>query len=643
MIILHKKNQYSSFFARKTLSNQIKQKLMQRISFKIIPLILTLIFSISEGFCSSETKIISIKDLGYIPGSRLNVIPYVIKAMKYCESDGSTTIKFPKGRYDFWQDFSVTSNRSFSTGISLENLENVIIDGDGSEFIFHGNMQIAKIDKCENITLKNFTVDWDFPFIYEGKYLNSTNEYIELEFDKEQYRYIIEDGKFFMTGEGWKAAPTGYFNLFDSETKEILYNTHDGNNANLFTSKAEEVAPGIVRFYGTPNIKPPKGTYTALMAGRYMTVGINIVNSKDIYMKNLTIHHALSHAVLGSRTENITMDNASVKINEEKGRVTSIIADNSHFLNCKGLIRIINCAHTGAHDDFINVHGSYSKIDSVIGNNSVITSQLNGEIGDEIWFVNPIDCQRSETCTIKSIEQIKGRRVKITFNTSLPKEVKSGEYMENKTWTPELEIRNCQILKHHRARGILITTPKKVVIENNYFRTAGTAILLEGDMDHWFESGANRDVTIRNNIFEDCLTSGNITGNRWEWGDAIITITPSHKPTTVRTEPYHNNIIIQDNIFKVFDAPLVRARSVRSLQFIDNEIIKTSNYRPYSWQQSAFLLDGCREVQIRRNKFDEKYKTRDILIEHMRKSDVKLDKDQKMKLDFVKDIKTYLN
>lgn len=595
---------------------------MLQISFKFIPLILALILSIPEAKCLPQSKTISIKELGYVPGSHRNVIPFVKEALKQCESGEAATIFFPKGRYDFWQDFSETSNQ-FSIGLPMKNLKNVVINGDSSEFIFHGNMQIANISKCENITFKNFTVDWDFPFIYEGRYLNSTDEYIELEFDKEQYRYVIEEGKFYLTGEGWKAVPTGYFNLFDRNTKEILYKTHDGNNSQLFTGKAEEVSPGIVRFYGKPNIKPPKGTYTAFMAGRYMTTGINITDSKNVYLKDLTIYHALSHAVVGSHSENITMDNANVKINEKKGRVTSIIADNSHFINCKGSIKIINCAHTGAHDDFINVHGTYSKIDSIIGNNIVITSRLNGENGDEIWFVNPSLCQRSDSRIIKSVELVENKKAKITFETPLPKEIVAGDYMENKTWTPELEIRNCRILKQHRARGILVTTPKKVIIEDNYFRTAGTAILIEGDMDCWFESGANRYVTIRNNVFDNCLTSGCISGSRWEWGEGIITITPSHRPQNDKTEPYHQNIRIENNIFKTFDVPLIHARSVKGLFFRNNEIIKTYAFEPYLWQKSSFLLDGCRDVVIKKNKIHNEYVTRTIVAEHMKRSDVK--------------------
>ncbi|MPM92013.1 Alpha-1,3-galactosidase B [bioreactor metagenome] len=351
----------------------------------------------------------------------------------------------------------------------------------------------------------------------------------------------------------------------------------------------------------------------------------------------------------GELSENITMDNVSVTVNEAKGRVFSSLHDASHFRNCKGVIKVENCSHTGQGDDFINVHGCNIVIQNIVDAKTieVNTSGRYALPGDEMWFLDQKLAQRGEVRVVESVDSIyhdsKHVGYRISFTVDLPKGTKINDFVENKTWTASLILRNCKILKKNRARGILVSTPKEVIIENNYFNTAGTAILIEGDIDHWFESGAVTNVKIRNNIFENCLTSGNANGNRGEWGDAVITITPSHRPMDIHTEPYHKNIVIQNNEFKVFDAPLVRARSVRNLQFIDNKIVKTEAYTPYTWQKSAFLLDGCREVLIRKNRIDEKYNTRDILIEHMRKADVKVDNDQKMKIDFVKGMKTYLN
>ena len=590
-------------------------------------LIIVLIFSFSETVTLSQQVKVSVTDFGYEPGSRKNVIPAVRKALEECKKHTSAVLIFPRGRYDFWQD--LTSEYRHTNGIHLDGFKNLTLDGDSSEFIYHGNMQIIFVNRCENIRIMNFSVDWDHPFMYQGKYVNSTDNFIDIEFDKEQYPYVIENGRFHMTGEAWKAVPMGYFNLFDRDTKEILYKTFDGNNSDVFSGKAEELGRGIVRFHGKTNIKPPNGTYTALMAGRYITTGITMMESKDIYLKDLTIYHALSHAFYGVRTENITMDNSSLKVNAKKGRVFSAVADASHFSNCRGLIKVINCAHEGAMDDFINVHGGFSLIESIENKHTAIISHDRGVgiEGEEVWFINPELCKRSTPVVIQSVErfvnQDNQRKVKVTFASPIPTGIKAGDFIENKTWTASLEVRNCRILKQNRARGILVTTPEKVIIENNYFKNAGTAILIEGDMNYWYESGAHTDLTIRNNVFDNCLTSGCSIGNMWQWGEAIISITPSHKPQNEKSEPFHKNIKIENNIFRTFDVPLVHARSVRGLTFKNNEIIRTYDFKPYLWQRSSFLFDGCREVMISGNKMDVDYTTRTIVMDHMSSQDVK--------------------
>lgn len=75
------------------------------------------------------------------------------------------------------------------------------------------------------------------------------------------------------------------------------------------------------------------------------------------------------------------------------------------------------------------------------------------------------------------------------------------------SWYPELIFRN-NVVRNNRARSILVSTPRKVIIEGNTFSSMMSAILFEGDMDHWYESGAVRDVTIRNNKFLDGTYGG---------------------------------------------------------------------------------------------------------------------------------------
>ena len=79
------------------------------------------------------------------------------------------------------------------------------------------------------------------------------------------------------------------------------------------------------------------------------------------------------------------------------------------------------------------------------------------------------------------------------------------------------------------------------------------------------------------------------------------------------------------NIFNVFDAPVLRAISVRGLYFQENTINKTQAYPPYTWQKSTFLLTGCREVEIRKNSWDTRYTSREIVTERMKTQDLYID------------------
>ena len=60
------------------------------------------------------------------------------------------------------------------------------------------------------------------------------------------------------------------------------------------------------------------------------------------------------------------------------------------------------------------------------------------------------------------------------------------------------------------------------MVEDNHFHNPGAAILIAGDANYWFEAGAVRDVTIRNNHFDNC--------NYGVWGQACIEISPEIEP-----------------------------------------------------------------------------------------------------------------
>ena len=565
---------------------------------------------------------IRVTDYGAVPDSGAAANGAFARALEACGGHDAVIV-FPRGRYDFHPD----PDSEQTIAMALRGARNIVVDGGGSEFVFHGRMKVFHVEDCENVTLRNFSTDWDRPYISQGEFVAVTPQYVDLRIDRSQYPYVIEQGHIRFTGEGWSAGVVdSYMNIYDKATSTIAYRTRDSHTGNIFNGEAEQVAPDVVRFHGSileREVPVRPGQILTLYHGTYILTGIEICYSRDITLEDITLYHTLSNGVYGYRCENITLHRVSTTPRTEKGRVFSTVADASHFTCCRGRILIDGCAHAGQGDDFMNVRGTYSRIESFKNRRTALIDGRGWTIGatDTLWVVDRETMRRDAELVVRRINKRNGG-YEVEFTDTVPAEVTEGMFLENKTWTPELVVRNCRFEKKNRARGMLVTTPRRVVIENNYFNTAGAAILIEGDLDHWFESGSHTDLTIRNNRFVNCCTSGCETGDRWEWGEAPITISPSFRPDSPDSPAYHRNITICDNTFECFDAPVLFARSVENLRFERNRLKSTFDYEPFLWQRSTLRLDGCRRVTVRDNRVAKDFPARTIELHHMRRSDL---------------------
>ena len=56
-------------------------------------------------FCFAQDTV-RITDYGYVPGSRMNAVSYVIKALSDCKTKNNPVLIFPNGRYDLWPQYA---------------------------------------------------------------------------------------------------------------------------------------------------------------------------------------------------------------------------------------------------------------------------------------------------------------------------------------------------------------------------------------------------------------------------------------------------------------------------------------------------------------------------------------------------------
>ena len=157
--------------------------------------------------------------------------------------------------------------------------------------------------------------------------------------------------------------------------------------------------------------------------------------------------------------------------------------------------------------------------------------------------------------------------------------------VENLTWTPTVYFAK-NVVRNNRARGALFSSPRHTVCENNLFdHTSGTAILLCGDCNGWYESGSCKDVIIRKNKFINALTS------YYQFTNAVVSIYPEIPRLGEQKQYFHSNIVIENNQFITFDEPILYAKSVDGLIFRKNKIKRSKSYAPFHWNKEAFKME----------------------------------------------------
>ena len=441
-------------------------------------------------------------------------------------------------------------------------------------------------------------------------------------------KYAIVNDHLIWHGEGWK---TSHFHAveFDSILKTMRY-----SNWEVFDkSKAAEIKPNLVHFETPINFKPKTGNILTVRDIIRDQVGMLILESKNIVLQDVGMHYMHGLGIVIQFTENITMRRVACVPREETKRLIASSADFMHFSGCKGQITIEDCKFSGTHDDPINIHGTNLQIIKKLKDNQLKVRFMQGQSygfnaffsGDEIAFVRSKSMQRFAKGKVKSVERNSDRELTILFEEAVPQNLETNDCLENMTWTAEVLIRGCNFTRTN-TRGILLTTPRKAIVENNtFFRTGMSAILIEADAEGLFESGPVRDVTIRNNEFIDCAYQG-------EPGNAVIAINPSNKETNVKL-PVHFNIKIENNIFRTFDYPVLYAKSTQRLIFSNNKIIRTHDLPPQSKNKVMLNLNACSQVLIDSTKFEDDVLGRNIQLRNMSKSDIKLIKNDALSIE----------
>lgn len=565
-----------------------------------------------------ETSV-RLSEFGIVPNTGENIAPALEKLIKGLK--GPARLEFEAGG-----EYLLRPQKG-RTAVTVEGKDSLSLVGNGCLFLCEGNMLLFRFSKCNNLDISGISIDFKEPLACTGEIVGQGEGYLDLRFDKVPAAEID---------------PESYSTLHLPQSPDIVQGSKDkylSPDNSLFRSRPEQLDSNTIRYWGKCRPNAPKGCRINLYYGRYMGGLFQLEHCNKVKFSKMNFYHSGGMGIRARYCRDIDID--SLQVRPSGGRTFSILADALHFNLCAGDINLSNSYFDGQGDDALNVHGRYFRSSNISRNKRKITLLRQDEIldfpqrGDSLWIIKP---GSMEKCGIvKVADSWRGvSKAAVVFEDPLPEYVTEDYFLENASWCANLKVSGCHFGKGNRARGILFTTPGKVEICGNYFRSAGSAILIEGDTSYWFESGAVENVDIHDNYFDCCGTSCKDFEDGWGWGLAPICISPSAERGEGEGEggdgrggrdggdggnggnedgagseseggsmvkgcvrAYHRNIRIHDNRFRLFDEAIVSAKNVDGLLFENNTIEHCSDYRPILFQRKAFDLKECSRVEIR--------------------------------------------
>lgn len=564
--------------------------------------ILSILLSLVATITPQSNDTIFAADYGIIPDTYQNQTPKMQQLIKEASKRSNSVISFRAGRYDFWPEGAMKKSifvsnttseveepdKTKTFGIYFGNVKNIIVDGKNATFMMHGDMTTVGFDNSQNIELKNLTIDFERPGGSEMTYIHAEPGRVRVRMHRDT-RYAIVNNRLQLIGEGWRSMHIHCIK-YNPFTREMRYS----NDWNLLAnSDVRELEPGILEFTVKKDFKPIIGETLTLRDIIRRNVGMLNYHSKGTTLRDVNIRYMHVLGIVSHFSRDITMERVNCCPSETSGRILASSADFMHFSGCSGHIEIKDCNYSGAHDDAINVHGTNLRLIKRLGKNIALLKFMHHQTygfipfqkGDTIAFVGTRTMLRSGYTTVSKLRQLNDREFEVTFTNSIPSDIEDNQAcVENISATPTVHISGCNIGRLS-TRGILMTTPRKAIIENNIFHDLGmAAILIEADADAWYESGPVCDVTIRNNKFINC----NYTGVNY---GATISINPSNTEGS-EEHPVHEGILIEGNTFDNANRPLLWAKSAGNIIFKDNQSLQLKNQILTRWTKEIKLSNN---------------------------------------------------
>ena len=207
------------------------------------------------------------------------------------------------------------------------------------------------------------------------------------------------------------------------------------------------------------------------------------------------------------------------------------------------------------------------------------------EIGDRLELSGP-DLVPYATAAVKSVKSDERKKTFVVeLSDKLPERTKKGDIVGNASGCPSVRIRCCTVSRC-RARGFIIKTRDAVIENCTLQNVSASGVVMNVDLNTWWESIGSQDVIIRNNRFIDC---------RFERAYVSGVIECLAGLREEKASPgIHRRITVANNIIQGTDGNAIKIGYADGADIVNNVIDKSN--------KEAVFIYNSRNIRITGNK-----------------------------------------
>ena len=441
-----------------------------------------------------------------------------------------------------YYSFSGWGSHTIHTAFFIRRKKNIVLDFNGAVLRLHGRIQPFIIDECENVTIKNVTVEYARSPFTELRIEDVSNGYMRLK-TLQNFPCRVENGLLIPYGEDWENKDLNKGNMFMQ-----AFDSSSGEGRGLLVCVIGEnieestTPPAFVHKYNVSGEKDEvilKGNFpeywdssmTVALAheGRDIS-SVQICRSENIHIENYRILNGQGMGILGMYSKDIYISGLKLTRDEFSHGIVTNGADAVHIVASKGVVDIRDSIFEGMIDDALNVHTVYLEVEKIAGNvlrllchpeRHMIRADFKLlDAGDEIIVHRKNTMEEKGTVTVRDYSVPDADHIDIKVSST--EGIEKGDYVENSSTQPELTISN-SVFKKANSHLRIQTGGKSGIFDCDI----SLPLMLTGDTNYWQEASRVNDLTIK-----DC---------RFRGDRGYIRICPEFNITD-KAPYYHKNI-----------------------------------------------------------------------------------------------------